>query len=165
MFGIGISLVYLSHPCEHTNTPAVDLGLSATWAKGSVAIGWELPPDLEAIEERVKVELNWGEGWVEVEDGAHTVGELDSTRDYVIHVRVTSGTWVGSTSVELAAVELTTPQNDAVGPSKALEIGLLYGIIFGSLLIACCFIVLIILILKYVQMTRREGDKGECGRG
>jgi len=39
------------------------------------------------------------------------------------------------------------------------DLGLLYGVIFGTLLIACAVLVVVILALKYIQMTRRDTDK------
>jgi uncharacterized membrane protein len=41
------------------------------------------------------------------------------------------------------------------------EIGLIYGVVFGVLVVACASVVIVILVLKYIQITRREDDKGE----
>ena len=107
------------------------------------------------------VEVNWGEGWVEVTNGMHSLADLDPNQDYTIEIRVSVGLWQSSTSTLLPSENTEESESSKSDPSPG-ELGLLYGVIFGVLIIACIVIVLLILVLKYVQMYRREGDKGEC---
>ena len=107
---------------------------------------------------------------MEVTSGMHllsSLNNLDSDTAYIIQIRLTIGEWQGNTSTTLPPVPSTSPpstenepDNQDSDPTQE-ELALLYGVIFGTLVVACIVIVVIILTLKYVQGTRREGDKGE----
>ena len=62
--------------------------------------------------------------------------------------------WVGVANVTIPAA---APEETA----NPLQLGLLYGVVFGGLLILIVIALTVILSLKYVQVTRRESDKGE----
>lgn len=70
-----------------------------------------------------------------------------------------SGLLQGSVNLTVPSASPPTTTTTDVGDSTT-DLGLLYGVIFGTLLIACAVLVVVILALKYVQMTRRDTDKG-----
>ena len=63
----------------------------------------------------------------------------------------------GSVNLTLHSTPTTAPTLNTQGT----DLGLLYGAIFATLIIACVIVVMAILVLKYVQMTRRDTDKGK----
>lgn len=58
------------------------------------------------------------------------------------------------------SVNLMLPTDPTSTTPEGTELGLLYGTIFATLVIACVIVVVAIMVLKYVQMTRRDTDKG-----
>lgn len=74
--------------------------------------------------------------------------------------------WVGFATVHIPVsprqtthptiVSMVTPEGSGFELS---EYGLIYGVIFGLLVVACVSVVIVILVLKYIQMSRRDNDK------
>ena len=53
------------------------------------------------------------------------------------------------------------PEGEEEGEGHGTGVVLIYGIIFGCLLIGCVVLVVTIMGLKYVQWSRREKDKSK----
>lgn len=140
---------------------------------GSIQLDWFLPEELQAakglsIDVRV-VEAN--SGWVPIEPGhtPHIPTHL-LNMEHSIEFRLRVDNWEGHSIITIpsqtsptsttVAVE-TEPESSGHG-FQFSEIGLIYGLIFGVLVVACATVVIMILVLKYIQMTRRENDKGMC---
>lgn len=124
------------------------------FVNGSIQLLWQLPGELQFVS-RVSVDWGHGHGFVSVEPGLHFPAHFDPHREYIITLEFRVGSWVGYRDVIIPSV--TSEDRDEGG---AQEVGLIYGGIFGGLLVACSAVVVVILVLKYVQMTRRDEDKG-----
>ena len=72
--------------------------------------------------------------------------------------------WNGILSIPLGGptISETTPTPTEATPTSqdAEEVVVLYGTVFGVLLLVCVFVTVVILLLKCVQITRRDTDKG-----
>ena len=99
--------------------------------------------------------MDYGEGFRPVLSEVLTLTDLDPSREYSLELRLNQEEWEGSASF---VIPEATPSDDEL---SSRELGLLYGAIFGTVVLACVVIVLFILVLKYVQMNRRAVDKGE----
>eukprot|EP00731_Ephydatia_muelleri_P009540 Em0005g126a len=144
--------------CSFT-TPPGPLNISVTTLNGAVQLHWTLP-------QGAKVELYIGDHWIDVTLGGvvTSLGNLHS-----VVVMVTLGSW---TATSLISVPTDAPGDPtSTGPTPVMtpssgtdkdiseQVGILYGVIFGGLLVACVVALLLILALKYVQMTRMKQDK------
>lgn len=140
------------------STPPGPLNIKATTLNGVVQLHWTLP-------EHAKVELFIGDQWVDATQGGviESLGNL-----YEVAVKVTIGSWT-STSVILLPKD-TFSYQPSISPSIIVtataadaditkQVGLLYGVIFGGLLVACVTALSLILALKYIQMSRMKQDK------
>lgn len=54
---------------------------------------------------------------------------------------------------------MTLPSSPGPDRDISKQVGLLYGVIFGGLVVACGTALVAILALKYVQMSRMKVDK------
>ncbi len=109
------------------------------------------------------VDVNWGNGWVGVVSGEHLPVAIENQKQEFIKLRFTLRDWKGVVfiSVPIAPTEITTTFDPTLTSElKATDLALLYGVIFGGLLVLCAVVLVVILSLKYVQSTRRENDKG-----
>ena len=159
--------------------PACTVGLGARVHRhdnGSIRLDWLLPVELqdEATAESLTIDVRVGGAnseWVPIEVGhtPHIPAHLLSM-EHTIEFRLRLGNWEGHSLVTIppqttptattVAMESSQPESGGRG-FQFNEIGLIYGVIFGVLVVACVSVVIVILILKYIQMNRREDDKGE----
>lgn len=140
---------------------AVDIDIEVEHQDSSVVLSWRLPAGVSNSETRVFVD--WGEGWVEVTE-PHVISHQAVGQSDTIQVQVIIGEYNGSTSVSIPPTPtptLTPTESDSEDDSSLTEVVLLYSTVFGILLVACAVIVIVILILKYIQISRRNTDKGE----
>ena len=142
----------LSDECNVT-TPNGQIDIDAQVQRlpnGSIVVRWSLPASLR---DRATIEIRIGGGeWEPISSGAHLLAELDPSQSHEIELRVNNAQWQGS-------VNLMLPTGPTLTAPESTDLGLLYGAIFATLLIACVIVVVAILVLKYVQMTRRDTDK------
>lgn len=132
--------------------PPVEVDLQVErLSSSSVRLSWTLPAGMTP--EEARVEVNLGDGFRPISSETHTLTDLDPSREYSLDLRLGQGAWQGSASSVIPAAPPTS--------SNSRELGLLYGVIIGTLVLACVVIVLFIVVLKYVQMNRRATDKGE----
>lgn len=172
-------------PCRSFNAipqpppPACTVGLGARVHRhdnGSIRLDWLLPVELrdEATAESLTIDVRVGGAnseWVPIEAGhtPHIPAHLLSM-EHTIEFRLRLGNWEGHSLITIppqttptattVAMESSQPESGGRG-FQFNEIGLIYGVIFGVLVVACVSVVIVILILKYIQMNRREDDKGE----
>ena len=141
---------------------------------GSIQLDWTLPEELrvEAAAERLIIEVRVGGangGWVSIEPGhtPHIPAHLLSI-EHTIEFRLRLGNWEGHSLVIVPPLTATTitmatdEPESAGGGFQFSEIGLIYGVVFGVMVVACASVVIVILVLKYIQMNRREDDKGKA---
>ena len=141
---------------------------------GSIQLDWTLPEELrvEAAAERLTIEVRVGganSGWVSIEPGhtPHIPAHLLSI-EHTIEFRLRLGIWEGHSLVIVPPQTATTIAMATDEPASAgsgfqfSEIGLIYGLVFGVMVVACASVVIVILVLKYIQMNRREDDKGKA---
>ena len=140
---------------------------------GSIQLDWLLPKELqEAAAEGLTIEARVGGAnseWVPIEPGhtPHIPAHL-LNMEHTIEFRLRIGNWEGLSLITIPPQDMPTSTTVAVETEtesggrgfQFSEIGLIYGVIFGVLVVACATVVIVILILKYIQMTRREDDKG-----
>ena len=126
---------------------------------GTISLTWQIPPGLQDSD-TLTVEIDWGEGFIPVTPGLHSPANLDPQREHVVQLRLQEGEWAGSLYVP---VPLPEPGEGEEEPASRAELALLYSVIFGSVILGCCILVVVILALKYVQWSRRDSDKGGCG--
>ncbi|XP_064396501.1 matrix-remodeling-associated protein 5-like isoform X2 [Halichondria panicea] len=149
--------------CDYT-TPFDIVDISADVHRhdnGSVSLRWILPVALRNQSQLV-VDVNWGNGWVGVVSGEHLPVAIENQKQEFIKLRFTLRDWKGVVfiSVPIAPTEITTTFDPTLTSElKATDLALLYGVIFGGLLVLCTVVLVVILSLKYVQSTRRENDK------
>ena len=159
--------------------PTVTVDLAAQvhhFDNGSVKLDWRLPNELLENGELV-VEINAGSRWIPVrpDNTPHIPMHLEKDREHRIEFRLQLIDWEGSALIIIPAKEEPTSSSpppitssisgetpvSGAGGFQLSEVGLIYGAIFGILVVACASVVVTILVLKYVQMTRRDADKGE----
>lgn len=143
---------------------------------GSIQLDWLLPEELRGeATESLTIEVRVGgttSEWVPIEPGhtPHIPTHLLSM-EHNIEFRLRLGNWEGyslltippQTTPTSTTVAMETYQPESGGRGFQFnEIGLIYGVIFGVLVVACASVVIVILVLKYIQMTRREDDKGKA---
>ena len=142
---------------------------------GSIRLDWLLPEELRGeAAKNLTIEVRVGGAnseWLPIEPGhtPHIPAHLLSM-EHSIKFRLRLGNWEGYSLVTIppqttptsttAAMETDHPESGGRG-FQFNEIGLIYGVIFGVLVVACATVVIVILVLKYIQMTRREDDKGK----
>lgn len=145
---------------------------------GSIQLDWHLPRELRDSRELV-IEINLNGEWIPVRyDGStpHIQAHLDKHFEHRVQFRLRLGKWVGFGDITIPAAPLslspttstssdeTVTSDDDLSDRKLFqlnEVGLIYGLIFGLLVVACSVVVITILVLKYIQMTRRDSDKGQ----
>ncbi len=133
---------------------------------GSVRLTWTLGDVLK--DENAKVSVDWGEGWVEVTGAMYVIFHEEAREADSVRLQVTIGDYSASVSTPLPPLlPSPTPEgqemeklNQDENDNSSTEVVLLYTTIFGTLLVACGIVVIVILVLKYVQMNRRNTDKG-----
>lgn len=135
---------------------------------GSIQLDWSLPRELRGGSDLV-VEINVNGDWIQIRSHGntpHIPTHLEKDIEHHIQFRFRSGEWVGvaviiipslAQTTPLSTVSMATPEGEEYHLS---EYGLIYGVIFGVLVVACASVVVVILVLKYIQMSRRENDKG-----
>lgn len=148
---------------------AVDL--SATVHRldnGSIQLDWNLPRELRGGSDLV-VEVNANGDWLPIHrhgNTPHIPMHFEKDMEHRVQFRFQSGEWVGFAVIIIPSLSQTTsPSTVSMVTPKGeefylTEYGLIYGVIFGSLVVACASVLVIILVLKYIQMSRRENDKG-----
>ena len=135
---------------------------------GSVQLYWRLPRELQNNQQLV-VEVNVNGEWVPVryyDNIPHIQAHLDNDRQIKLRLRL--GEWEGLAVLFIPALpgpsttDAPETASSEVGSEFAYfnEVGLIYGVIFAVLVVACAVVMVIILVLKYIQMTRRDSDKG-----
>lgn len=136
---------------------------------GSVQLDWNLPRELLKSDE-VIVEVNATGQWIQIHhlhNIPHIPMHLEKDIEGHVQFRFQLREWVGFATVHIPAssrqtthptiVSMVTPEGSGFQLS---EYGLIYGVIFGLLVVACVSVVIVILVLKYIQMSRRDNDKG-----
>ncbi len=113
------------------------------------------------------IDVDWGNGWVGVVSGEHLPVVIENHKQEFIKLRFTLNDWTGVAVIDIhvpvVPTEITTTFAPAMNSDlKSTDLALLYGVIFGALLVLCVLVLVVILSLKYVQFTRRENDKGLC---
>ncbi len=129
---------------------------------GSILLRWILPVTLRNQLQLV-IDVDWGNGWVGVVSGDHLPVVIENHKQEFIKLRFTLNDWTGVAVITVPVVptEITTTFEPAMTSDlKSTDLALLYGVIFGALLVLCVLVLVVILSLKYVQFTRRESDKG-----
>ena len=124
---------------------------------GTIRLDWHLPPEIR--NDQLSIEANWGRGWVPITSGLHALAHFEPNRQYQVQLRFRHGGWEGHLNVTIPPSEGTTNEGPSINTQT--EVALIYGVIFGIVLIGCVLLVAIILGLKYVQWRRREKDKSE----
>ncbi len=123
---------------------------------------WTLPAPLQNQPELV-VSLKIEDELINIVSGQH-LPALSNDHQFII-LEFSLHNWRGIASVEIPplptlAVVVTTNSDPKRILDPETELAIVYGGIFGGLLILCGSVVLLILVLKYVQSSRREKDKG-----
>ena len=168
-----------------TSIPPCTVDLSTRvhrYDNGSIRLNWFLPEELRELSggrRGLTIEVRVGgatSGWVPIQPShaPHIPTHLDT--EHSIEFRLRLGDWEGYSIINIppqttptsptpTTVAMETQPEEAGGHGfQFSEIGLIYGVIFGLLVVACASVVIVILVLKYIQMTRREDDKGELYR-
>ena len=158
----------------------MDLGEKVhRYDNGSIQLEWRLPRGLEKERELViHVRINNGD-WLTVsyhDSTPHIPTHLEEGGVQKLEFRFRLFEWEGFATVMVPLSEPSSPpaptastttteeeEGGASGLQLLSEVGLIYGVVFGLLVVACAVVVAVILGLKYVQMTRRDTDKGESG--
>jgi hypothetical protein len=163
----------LSENCSLTTPPGrIVTDTNVVEVDGALEVQWRLPPELSVSGERVKVEVNVTGEWVEVDSDTHTMSP-SAADGYTLHLRFSLHNWSGILSIPIGDVEppttikttpthtpiKTTPTSPVDKSQSKEEAFLLYGAVFAVLLLACVVVVAVILVLKYIQITRRDTDK------
>ena len=131
----------------------VDLKANVTrFPNGTVHLTWTTPPGIQ--DRNLSIEVNWGEGWIPITPGLHSPVHFKPNQQYDVQLRLRHAEWAGVVSVVVPA----TPPGDKGGDSGS---GLVYGVILVSTGIGCGILLVAVLTLKYIQLSRRETDKGE----
>ena len=135
---------------------------------GSVQLDWRLPRELRGGSDLV-VEVNVNGEWIPIRhhgNTPHIPMHFEKDMEYRVQFRFQSGEWVGFAEIIVPSlaqttspsmVSMVTPKGEEFHVS---EYGLIYGVVFGVLVVACASVLVVILVLKYIQMSRRENDKG-----
>ena len=134
--------------------------MAERFQNGSVLLMWTLPPEVRDSD-RLTVEVNWGQGWVQVAPGLHSPANLEHDREYEVQFRLRHGQWEGMANV---TVPRAPPEGVVEEGDSPAEVAVLYIVIFGSVVVICAVLLTVVLGLKYVQGKHRDADKGE-GRG
>ena len=137
----------------------------------SIQLDWFLPRELQAVANELVIEVKVGGAWVPIQPGHVPHIPANLSTEHRIQFRLRLGNWEGHSLIIIPPQ--TTPTSStpttftmetepmAEGMNFDLnELGLIYGFIFGLLILTCASVVFTILVLKYVQMNRREDDKG-----
>ncbi len=109
------------------------------------------------------VELDWGRGPVSVVSGQHLPLTFDPYQNEFVVLKFILHDWTAFASIFVPPLptDVATTTSDPVATfDRETELALLYGVIFGAMVLLCGVIVMVILVLKYVQSSRRENDKG-----
>lgn len=129
-------------------------------------LGWTLPAPLKNRPD-LRTEVNWGHGWVDVASGDHLPVHFEN-EESTLDLRFTHKEWVGVATITIPAlptVETTFPTVETtpigVGLTQEQTLGLVYGVTIGGLVLLCVIVLSLVLVLKHVQGSRRENDKGE----
>ena len=116
------------------------------------------------------MEVNVNGGWIPIRhhgNTPHIPMHFEKDMEHRVQFRFQSGEWVGFAVIIIPLVAQTTsPSTVSMVTPKGeefhlTEYGLIYGVIFGALVVACTSVLVVILVLKYIQMSRRESDKGQ----
>lgn len=154
-------------------TCTVDVGESIhRYDNGSIRLEWHIPLALRDQSD-VTVEIKIDGQWIPVHlhgNTPHIQTHLDGDQRAEFRFRLAE--WTGFAEVDIPSVvdpsqtSLTTSESTTstiehhFGGIPLSEVGVVYGVIFSLLVVAITSTVIIILVLKYVQMTRRDTDKG-----
>lgn len=125
---------------------------------GTVQLTWHIPPEIRDSD-LLTVEIDWGEGWVLITANARLPLHFEPKEEYNVRLRFRHAEWTGYLDVDIPPL---VPETNS-RPSQA-EVALVYSAIFGGVAVGCAILVAVILLLKYIQWSRRESDKGEGGR-
>ena len=137
---------------------------------GSVQLYWRLPRELHNKQELV-IEVYVNGEWVPVryhDNIPHIQTHLEGDSEQQIQLRLRLFGWEGYAVILIpplpeppTTVAQETSSSDAGSEVVYFnDVGLIYGIVFAVLVMACATVLIVILILKYIQMTRRDSDKG-----
>ena len=169
--GLLISVLIL---CDNVHSPlTVDLGERVRrYDNGSIRLDWRLPRELRNDDLTIDIRVN-DEDWVRVhhhDNVPHLQTHFADGTVEKVEFRFRLREWEGFAMLSIPAREPSTSsgpapttteeQGESGGSLLVSEVGVVYGVIFGLLVVACASVVIIILALKYIQMSRRETDKG-----
>ena len=122
-------------------------------SNGTVQLTWQLPPEINGTD-LLTVEINLGDGWVPI-TASHLQVHVESKEGYTAKLRFHHAEWTGYLDVDIP------PAPDADTGTSPFEIALVHSVIFVGVALGCAILLVIMLALKYVQLSRRKNDKGE----
>ena len=141
----------------------MDLGaVVSRFPNGTISLTWRIPPGLQHSDS-LSVEINWGEGFIPVTPGLHTPANLDPKQEHTVELRLRNGGWEGLLYVPIPLAASSEEETDE--PASRAEVAVLYSVIFGTIIVSCFVLIIVILGLKYIQWSRRDSDKGRQGYG
>lgn len=138
-----------------TDSGQVSIEASAVrLSNGTVQLTWQIPPEIRDSD-LLTVEINWGEGWILITPNAHVPLHFEPKEQYDVQLRFRHADWMSVVDVVIPAA----PNTDKDLSSSRTEVALVYSVTFGSIAVGCAILVAIILLLKYIQWSRRDSDK------